>query len=312
MRARTVETVEPHRQRPSPETLAWVARSVSPTAGVVGWRRLTGGSPQASVHRVTVVNGEDRHHLVLRRWMPGDEEWTAWTRSAVRAEASVLEALAETDVPAPRLVAITEGPEANAGPAVLMTRAPGRIQLQPRRPSEWVSGMAVMLARIHHVPIVAPAWEPWIDVETLSVPPWSQRPDVWEVAIDAARRAVGGDRCFIHRDYQHFNILWRRDHITAVVDWVHASTGPPGIDVGHCRLNLALLFSAELAEQFRCAYEAEAGLRVDPQWDITSLLSFNETWHSGLPRQVDGRTTVDRAGMNGRFEDLLTAAVARL
>lgn len=133
--------------------------------------------------------------------MPGDEEWTAWTRLAVRAEASVLGALAETDVPAPRVVAITDGAEANGGPAVLMSRARGRIQLQPRRPDEWVSEMAVMLARIHRLHFAAPAWEPWIDLETLSVPPWSTRPDIWEVAIDAARRASGGDRRFIHLCY---------------------------------------------------------------------------------------------------------------
>jgi hypothetical protein len=77
-------------------------------------------------------------------------------------------------------------------------------------------------------------------------------------------------------------------------------------------LNLTVLFSAELAEQFRRAYEREAGRAVDPRWDITSLLSFSESWHSGIPRQVAGRTTVDQVGMNGRVEDLLAAAVARL
>ena len=70
--------------------------SVSPTARVVGLRRLTGGSPQASVHRVSVMNAQDHRHLVLRRWMPGGPEWNAWTRSAVLAEGSVLDARSGT------------------------------------------------------------------------------------------------------------------------------------------------------------------------------------------------------------------------
>lgn len=304
--------MEPYQRRPSPATMEWVARCVSPTARVVGWRRLTGGSPQASVHRVTVASSGERRHLVLRRWMPGGQDWTAWTRSAVVAEAAVLDALAFTHIPAPRLVAVTDGTEIDGEPAVLMTRTPGRIQLEPRRPDEWVREMAVMLVRIHAVGVTAPEWESWIDPHALSSPSWTRRPAVWDVALEAARGADGGHRCFIHRDYQHFNILWRGDRITGVVDWVHASTGPPDIDVGHCRLNLAVLFSSDLAEAFRRAYESEAGRTVDPRWDIMSLLSFNEDWHSGLPRQVAGRTTVDHAGMNARFEDLLAATVARL
>ena len=304
--------MEPYRRRPSPETLAWVARCVSPTARVVGWRRLSGGSPQASVHRVTVATSGARRHLVLRRWMPGGDDWTAWARSAVSAEASVLDALAATDVPTPRLIAASDGVDTAGVPAVLMIRAPGRLQLQPAQPGDWVHQMAAMLAKIHAAGIAAPEWESWTDPHALAVPTWTRRPAVWDAAIKAACEAAGGPRCFIHRDYHHFNILWRRSMLTAVVDWVHASTGPPDIDVGHCRLNLAVLFSAELAEQFRRAYEREAGRTVDPRWDITSLLSFSDAWHSGIPRQVAGRTAVDQVGMNGRVEDLLAAAVARL
>jgi aminoglycoside phosphotransferase (APT) family kinase protein len=244
--------------------------------------------------------------------MPGGQKWTAWTQSAVSDEASVLEALARTDVPAPRPVATTNGLDTDGNAAILMTRAPGRLQVDPLDECAWVREMAVILARIHTTQIAAPEWASWIDPHAVSVPTWARRPDIWHVAIEAARAAEGGYRCFIHRDYQHFNILWRRIRITAVVDWVHASTGPPDIDVGHCRLNIAVLFPAELGEQFRRVYESEAGRKVDPQCDITALLSFNEGWHDGIPRQVGNRTTVDHAGMNARVEDLLAAAVARL
>jgi aminoglycoside phosphotransferase (APT) family kinase protein len=246
--------------------------------------------------------------------MPGSAEWTAWTQSAVIAEAAVLEALATSDVPAPRFVACTDGSDLDGQPAIVMSRAPGRLNLRPADPHDWVRRMAVTLARIHAAAIAAPEWESWIDANALSAPAWTHPPDVWKAAIEAARTAdaTRGDRGFIHRDYQHFNILWRRERITAVVDWVMASTGPLDIDVGHCRLNLAVLFSADLAERFRRVYEGEAGRKVEAQWDITSLLSFSDRWHSGIPKQIAGRTTVDQAGMNDRVEDVLAAVVARL
>ncbi|MEW6155534.1 MAG: phosphotransferase [Actinomycetota bacterium] len=272
----------------------------------------TGGSPQASVHRVTVRSGLTHHHLVIRRWMPGTDEWATWTRSAVVGEATVLEALAASAVPAPRVVAVTDGLEAGGHPALLMTRAPGRLQLAPSDPRSWVRGMATMLARIHASPIAAPTWDGWTDLESVSPPNWSRRPQLWEAAIEAARQARRSHTCFIHSDYQHFNILWQRGRITAVVDWVYAASGPPDVDVGHCRLNLAVLFSPDLAEQFRRDYECHAGRTVDPTWDITALLSFSEDWHVGIPRQVGGRTTVDHTGMNRRVEELLDSAVARL
>jgi hypothetical protein len=50
-------------------------------------------------------------------------------------------------------------------------------------------------------------------------------------------------------------------------------SGPPDLDVGHCRLNLAVLFGADRAEKFRLAYDAEADRAVDPWGDLHALAS---------------------------------------
>jgi hypothetical protein len=97
-----------------------------------------------------------------------------------------------------------------------------------------------------------------------------------------------------------------------VVDWEGASSGPPDFDAGHCRLNLAVLFSADWAERFRYAYEARAGRRVDPWWDLYALASYNDSWQWFIPVQVDGRAQVDVAGMTGRVEELVQATLRRL
>jgi aminoglycoside phosphotransferase (APT) family kinase protein len=52
--------------------------------------------------------------------------------------------------------------------------------------------------------------------------------------------------CFIHRDFQLFNLLWLRGRLAGVVDWTRSCTGPADFDTEHGRLNLAVLFQGEL------------------------------------------------------------------
>ena len=306
--------VEPHRRRPPDDTLAWVVANVEGGAEVVGWRRLTGGAAHhAAIHRVAVRRRDgDVTQVVLRRWMPGRPDWADWCTTAVRTEMRVLETLEAHGMPAPRAIASTDGAGAGGTPAVLMSKAPGRMNLTPSDHHRWLRDMATTLVRIHAVPADLPPWQRWSDPESMEVPEWTRRPEVWR---DARELALTLDedarRTFIHRDYQHFNLLWRGDRLTAVVDWVNGSLGPPGIDVGHCRLNLAVLFSPAWAEELREVYEAESGSPVDPAADVTSILSYSKYWHDFIPRQVGGRTVVEHPGMNQRIDDLLALAVGR-
>jgi hypothetical protein len=71
-------------------------------------------------------------------------------------------------------------------------------------------------------------------------------------------------------------VLWQEGRISGIVDWVNACHGPAGIDVGHCRLNLALLMGVAAADQFLAEYQAAAGsaFAYHPYWDLVSLLEF--------------------------------------
>lgn len=53
-------------------------------------------------------------------------------------------------------------------------------------------------------------------------------------------------------------------------------SGPIGIDVGHCRLNLALLYDVHIADQFLVAYQqyAQESFIYDVYWDIISVIDF--------------------------------------
>jgi aminoglycoside phosphotransferase (APT) family kinase protein len=302
--------MHPPGTRPPAETLAWVERTIGPGARVVGWRRLTGGTTSL-VHRLAVERNGRRGPYVLRRWvLDGQNE--AYAIGAVAAETAVLAALERSDVPAPRAIGSTTD-AAHAGPAVLMTRVPGHVHLMPRDRDRWLQQMAGMLTRIHALDINAKPFESWIDRSRLSPLLDASRPDIWREAIAVVAEERPPTRtCFIHRDYQHFNLLWSRERLSGVIDWVEASVGPPDVDVGHCRLNLTVLFSADVAERFREMYEAEAGREVDPWWDIHSLLSFGPDWKRFLPIQIDRRAPLDVDGMTSRMEDVLERTLRRL
>jgi aminoglycoside phosphotransferase (APT) family kinase protein len=193
-----------------------------------------------------------------------------------------------------------------------MTRVPGHVLLMPRDRERWLQQVAHMIPRIHAVDVAARPYESWIDTSRLSPPPDASRPDLWRAAFALVTEQRPAPRtCFIHRDYQHFNLLWAREQLTGVVDWVQASIGPPDVDIGHCRLNLTLLFSADVAERFRQIYEAEAGRKVDPWWDVHSLLSYGPDWKHFLPYQIDGRAPLDVDHMTSRVEDLLARTLRR-
>ena len=298
--------MHPPRTRPPAETLAWVERIIGRGARVVGWRRLTGGITSA-VHRLTVEENGRRRPYVLRRW--GERE--KYTIRAVASETAVLAALEGSGVPAPRVVGSTID-AAHAGPAVLMTRVEGHVHLMPRDRERWLRQMARTLTRIHALHVDAKPFESWLDRSRLAPLPDASRPDIWSEAIAlVAEERPPSRTCFIHRDFQHFNLLWSRERLTGVIDWVEASVGPPDVDVGHCRLNLTVLFSADVAERFRQMYEAEAGRKVDPWWDVHALLSFGPGWKNFLPIQIDGRAPFDVQGMTARMEDVLERTLRR-
>jgi aminoglycoside phosphotransferase (APT) family kinase protein len=194
-----------------------------------------------------------------------------------------------------------------------MTHLPGRLDVTPADPEGWLRQIAAMAARIHDVRVAAGPFRGRIDAAAHVIPASATRPAVWEAAFGILRQqAPEPATCFTHRDFQHFNLLWRRGRLTGVVDWTTSGTGPADFDTGHCRLNLAVLFGADWAERLRLAYEAEAGRAIDPWWDLYAVTAYSDQWRQFIPVQVAGRAPVDTAGMTSRVEDLLEAALGRL
>jgi aminoglycoside phosphotransferase (APT) family kinase protein len=267
------------------------------------------GGITSSVHRLSVRTANGTTQVVLKRFT--DPHWDG-AEAVVRNEATAISAVEAMAVPAPRLLGVSlDGADTDGAPSLLMTRAPGRVWLTPSDVDAWVRQMANLLPTLH-----AGSADVWTherrDPDALVVPESAQRPEVWT----AAKNLIAGEpptseSVLTHGDYQHFNVLWSRGRLSALVDWSWSRAAPADVDVGHCRLNLAVLFSPDVAEDFRRAYESEAGRRVEPWWDAHEMLGYSDNWLNFIPVQVAGRAPVDVGGMTGRVEDLLGMALAR-
>ncbi|WP_152351357.1 phosphotransferase family protein [Brachybacterium subflavum] len=271
-------------------------------------RPLVGGITGQMLQLRRADGGGD---LVVRRWRGvGAEE-----QDRVRREVEGLGALAVSGLPIPRLLAADPDGSSSSLPSTVTTFLPGRVELDPPDLREWVRRLAEMLVRIHAA--APPALEP---CEYL---PYEQHPwldALGDSGLAAAAHALASQpsdpsaRVLTHGDYQHFNVLWEdREHprIRAVVDWPTAGLADRGFDVGHCRLNLAVLFSADAAAWFLEDYEKLAGVRVDPARDMEQLLGFSDQWQQFIPLQVAGRQVVDGPGMSRRVREAIGRTLDR-
>ncbi len=279
---------------PTPDTLRWVARQVHPRARVTAVASLKGGLT-AAMDRISVGTPAGADEVILRRW-PDDD----WVNGLVTREADALAAVHGGGVPAPRLVALDEDGTESGVRCTLTTALAGQPDLAPADPRSWLHQLATVQAAIHAVPAHPPTrWSGWYDEDGGSLD-WLADRGLRDAARQAAEGPLAEEDVLVHGDYQHFNVLWCDGRLSGVVDWPNAATGNRGSDVGHCRLNLAVLFDAGTAADYLVRYERAAGVRVDRRADLRALLCFGPDWQRFIPHQVAGRAPLDVPGMPGR------------
>lgn len=266
------EPSEPIDSPPPSETLDWIEDELGAT--VVDVLPLPGGLSSA-VHRLELLDGRVvvlRRH-VLADWMereptiPGDEATILGLLPALRL-----------GVETPSLVvADVDGSKADV-PAVVMTEVSGRPDLAPADPGSWGEGLASCLADIHAVELDLvdglPDWRRW-DEPDRPIPTWTTTPDRWREAKDRVPTELAVDQPrFLHRDFHPANVHWSGPGVVAVVDWLGACIGEAAADLAHCRWNLAILDSPDLAEDFTDHYRELTGYETETgPYDLATVLS---------------------------------------
>ncbi len=281
----------------SDRAVAWAAEQ----AGRVEARHELTGGMTSTMLALTHAGGR---RTVLR--LIDREPWRAHGAALAAREAATQGELVGTAVPAPRSVALDADGASCGVAAHLMTLLPGAVD-DDRVDDASLLVLAETLAAVHDVRPATPArpYQSWAWEEKYVVPQWARRPAAWTTAFDLLRTdPPGGERAFIHRDYQPRNVLWEGNRLSGVVDWVETSTGPPWLDVAHCATNLALRHGTARADAFAAAYRAVTGRTGDPHWDVMDVVGF-------LP-PPGRRGLFDDPAVLARLEDHLVARLAQL
>ena len=292
----------------------WLRRSIGGAGRRLDIDQMK-GSTSSSVFLVECARDTTLQRFVLR--VLDNREWLADEPDLAAHEAAALAEAQRAGLLAPRLVAYASDEVGFGAPVVLMSFIEGEIELRPASFQQWLGDLAGQLAAIHRHAADAFPWRfrSWVNRANLAPPEWRTIPRVWERAIDLLLGAEPDSRpVFIHRDYHPTNVLWRAGAMSGVVDWINACRGPAGVDVAHCRTNLAQMYGPDTADQFLDAYLKVAdGFDYDPYWDVDSVLdmclpepTFYEPW------QQFGLSIIAPGELERRIETYLERVMAQL
>ena len=223
------------------------------------------------------LTSDDGSQSVLR--LMTEEPWRRHADGLLSRESLVQTQLADSDVPAPRSIALDARGEQTGVPAHLMSYLPGALELD-RGDDGQVEALAALLTRIHAIDPADGGWprsyQSWAWPEKRIVPVWSDRPALWRRAfavLDGEPPTY--EPTFLHRDFHPGNVLFDGGTITGVVDWVETSWGPAELDVAHCSTALSLLHGTDAAKDFRDEYRSAGGtLGDDRHWWLIDAVGF--------------------------------------
>lgn len=293
----------------------WICRSIHPSATLHTAESLVGATtsdlflctvelPELIVKRVVLRRYAGRELSPSEVEMAEQEEWA-------------LTAAESTTLSTPRLIASDLSGSGGRNPMILMSCVPGRVVLLPENMDNWLREMAGALYVIHQVPAEAAPYHylPWYDKLPREPPSWSRLRSEWAAAISIALGPPPDNpQHFIHRDFHPCNVLFEGDCLSGVVDWVNGCRGMAGVDIAHCRWNLALLHGMEAADTFVDLYKDFAGphWEYEPYFDLVELSekSWTPNVYSGWP--AHGMVGLSDKMMLERTESMLLSALSRL
>ncbi len=232
------------------------------------------------------------------------ERWDIPAADLSRTEIRLLEAVSDIPLPTPLPLGSLEDN------GVIMSWLPGRVVLPALPDAQWLKTLAATLADIHRSSIVVPyAYETWNGTGPDDRPDWWQDQNLWNSAQALTATMPSFEPIFIHRDYHPVNVLWEGEQISGIVDWINACMGPQGIDVAHCRLNLAIMYGLDCADAFLAAYQAAMpGYRHDSYWDLDDALGALPDVKPYAPWSEFGLTNLSTETVRERLQVFIGAA----
>ncbi|MEV0328380.1 aminoglycoside phosphotransferase family protein [Micromonospora echinospora] len=299
---------------PSGAALAWAARQVGENAEAVVVSGLReGGNPWL----LRIQHGGRTSEAVLKAAEPDDPTGFA-------TEIAALTVARDHRVPAPTILGLDGGANGTGSRFVLETTVPGRSTIPVEPTTERLRALGAAAATLYAVAAVP---SPDLPVRTRPIPArdfarqrrlGTDRTTPLLRAADARLRRLPtptGRQVLVHGDLWQGNMLWDGDTLTGIVDWDMAGVGHNGIDLCSLRLDAALMFGGDAADQVLAGWERATG---DPArdlafWDATTALNMPGDMAMFAPAVHDqGRRDLTPATLNERRDVFLRHALGRL
>jgi len=250
----------------------WIDSQIGETGTITQIQKLK-GSTSSSLYKLNLVSGKS---MILRIYDQLD--WVEREPDLARHEAESLIHTQKLLYKSPELIAYDEKGLVIGMPLLLMSYLEGVVELQSKSMKAYLNNLAKALVSIHRLEIDSfnHIYEPY--VKNIEKPKWIKDNSLWEKLISLLSQKEPKEKLtFIHRDFHPTNVLWEENEVSGIVDWVNACLGPAGIDIGHCRLNLALLYGVEEANYFLRSYQNYEKNRTRNQtyWDLRAIIDFN-------------------------------------
>lgn len=295
----------------------WICQALHSGAVLRSAERLIGATT-ADLFLCTVDIGSTNESIrvVLRRY--ADSNGIATNPKAATNEAWALQTAALAKVATPSLIAVNDTCDDGHFAMTLTSYLSGRVVTTPDDMDAWLREMAGAMYAIHQVAVEdnAPDYFPWYYENRLALPEWSNRHREWERVIQGALGAAPNEpRHFIHRDFHPCNVLFVGDKLSGVIDWVYSCRGMAGVDIAHCRWNLALMHGMHAADRFVDIYREFTGRnwQYNPYFDFVELcekIGWRPNVYPGWP--AHGMTGLNDSLMLERTENLLLGALSRI
>lgn len=197
--------------------------------------RPVGGGLAAATYALDATAGD----LIVKVYPPGSAgaafEWGGLTFAQ------------RVDAPVPEPVALDAEGRWFGSPTIVMSRMPGRADVNPTDLDNWLRQIAHTLAAVHQTnthgaagSLLRPAW----GNRTLEA---TERDGsaLTNRCIEAIRRHLprpGKSQILMHGDFHPGNIVWHHGRLTGLVDWGGCRLGSRWFDLAYCRADVALLF----------------------------------------------------------------------
>ena len=253
----------------STETVVALLEKIAPGSTLLHVELLPGSfSNHTHLVDARLPGGEMLKFAVRRYQIFGDYD----RGEKARREFKAFELMNRSGIPSPEPLFLDVRGELLGAPGIVTRIVPGALVLDaPPEPLVWARKLALMLARIHAIPLDEEARRFLLDANAEaswflneeSAPAYMQAypggAELWQAAREAFPRLRPVPPALVHIDYWSGNILWYEGEISAVLDWEEAACGDPVIDVAYARMNMILMGVPEAAVEFLRVYEAETG-----------------------------------------------------